>query len=665
MANKRFIKMLVPDTKIHLWIMTVFISILAYYNLFVGGIGILVLIYLIYHHWKTQHDRKEMWTRYIESLSSDIDSATKHAILNLPIPLAIVEFDGSIAWYNPKFAEMVDTKDILEKDIEDLIAGLKVGNILQDKKDMVTEVTIKDRHYKVLYNIVKITNDYESRYIIMLYWIDITHFQNLKVKYNEEKPDIALIQVDNYDDVIQGMEEANRPMVTAEIDRRISLWAARMNAVAKRYTKDKYIVLFEHKYLDKLESKRFAILDEIREIQVGNEIPITLSIGVGVNGKTPIQLEEFARAGVDLALGRGGDQAVVKKIDTLSFYGGKTKAVEKRNKVKARVIAHALRQLIDQSSKVIIMGHKIPDMDSFGAAIGVYKAVRNRGKEAYIVFDGINPAIENLYHRVQQNGEYRMIDSEDVLDQLDDNSLLVVLDTHRPGFTQCPEAIQKADKIVLIDHHRRGAEFIENTVLTYLEPYASSTCELVTEILQYMEDKLTLEKVEAEALLAGITVDTKNFSFKTGVRTFEAASLLRRAGADTTSVRQLFQNDLQTFVARAQVVKSAEDIGRNIAISICPKGTHNANLVAAQAADELLDIRGIMASFVLGVRDNEELFISGRSLGDINVQVILEKLGGGGHLTVAGTQLMNVSLEVAREMLIKAIDEYFEEGEVK
>lgn len=665
MGNKRFMKMLIPDTKIHLWIMTVFISILAYYNLMIGGIGIFVLLYLIYHHWKTQHDRKEMWTKYIESLSSDIDSATKHAILNLPIPLAIVEFDGSIAWYNPKFSEMIDVKDILERNIEDLIPGVKVSNILQDKKDMVTEVTIKDRHYKVLYNIVKIASDYDSRYIIMVYWIDITNFQNLKAKYNEEKPAIALIQVDNYDDVLQSTEEASRPLVIAEIDRRISLWAARMNAVVKKYQKDKYIVFFEHKYLERLESKRFAILDEIREIQGGNEIPITLSIGVGVNGKNPIQLEEFARAGVDLALGRGGDQAVVKKIDTLNFYGGKTKAVEKRNKVKARVIAHALRQLIDQSSKVIIMGHKFPDMDSFGAAIGVYRAVKNRGKDPYIVFDGVNPAIENLYHRIQQHGEYRMIDVEDVPASLDHNALLVVVDTHRPQFTQCPEAISRADKIVLIDHHRRGTEFIENTVLTYLEPYASSTCELVTEILQYMEDKISLEKVEAEALLAGIAVDTKNFSFKTGVRTFEAASLLRRAGADTTSVRQLFQDDLQTFVAKAQVVKNAEDIGRNIAISVCPKGTHNAALVAAQAADELLDIRGITASFVLGIRENGELFISGRSLGDINVQVILEKLGGGGHLTIAGTQLKDVTLEEAKEMLKRAIDEYFEEGDTK
>ncbi|MFZ5968273.1 MAG: DHH family phosphoesterase [Bacillota bacterium] len=664
MGNKRFMKIFIPDTKLHLWIMLVFVLVISYYNIIIGGLGLFMMFYLTYHNWKTQHDRKEMWRAYIENLSSDIDSATKHAILNMPIPLVIVEFDGSISWYNPKFSEIVDTKDILEKNIEDLINGLKLDNILQDKKDLVIEVTIKDRQYRVLYNIVKIAGDYDDeRFMVMLYWIDITSFQILKAKYNDERLNVALIQIDNYDDVLQNSEEAQKPLILAEIDRRITLWAARMNASIKKFTKEKYIVFFENQYLERLESRKFAILDEIREIQVSNEIPVTLSMGIGVNGKTPNQSEEYARAALDLALGRGGDQAVVKKINTLNFYGGKAKAVEKRNKVKARVIAHALRQLIDQSPKVIIMQHKYPDMDSLGAALGVYRAVKNRGKDSYIMWDGLNPSIENLFRRIKESGEYKFITCEDYMMKVDKEALLVVLDTHRPSFTQCPEALKRSEKIVLIDHHRRGAEFIENAVLTYLEPYASSTCELVTEILQYMEDKIHMEKLEAEALLAGITVDTKNFSFKTGVRTFEAASLLRRAGADTTNVRQLFQDDIQTFVAKAEVVKNAEDIGRSIALSVCPTNVTNASLVAAQAADELLDIRGITASFVLGWREGNEVFISGRSLGDINVQVILEKLGGGGHLTVAGAQVKDITIEEGKELLKKAIDEYFEEGE--
>lgn len=663
MGNKRFMKLLIPDTKIHLWITTLLVLIVAFYNFVIGGIGVVVLAYLIYYNWKAQHNRKEMWTKYIESLSSDIDSATKHAILNLPIPLVIIEFDGNISWYNSKFSEMMNTKDLLEKNIEDLISGFKLNNILQDKKDMVIEVTINDRQYKVLYNIVKTATGGQEKYIIILYWIDITSFHNLKVKYNDEKPIIAIVQVDNYDDVLKNTEEANRPLVIAEIDRTIGLWASRMNASIKKYQKDKYIIFFENQYLERLESKKFTILDEIREIAVGNQIPITLSIGVGVNGKNPAQIDEYARAALDLSLGRGGDQAVVKKINTLNFYGGKTKAVEKRNKVKARVIAHALRQLIDQSQEVVIMGHQYPDMDSFGAALGVYRAVINRGKDAFIVLNESNEAIKNLYDCVKEYETYHFITSEEFLARMHKDTLVVVVDTHRPNFTQCPLALERADKIVLIDHHRRGAEFIDHAVLTYLEPYASSTCELITEILQYIEDKINIEKIEAEALLAGITVDTKNFSFKTGVRTFEAASWLRRAGADTTNVRQLFQDDLETFVAIAEVVKNAQAIGHNIALSICAKDTPNISLVAAQAADELLNIRGITASFVLGMRQENEVIISGRSLGDINVQMILEKLGGGGHLTVAGAQLRDKTVEEAIGILEEAINEYFEEGD--
>ncbi len=662
MKNKKFVNLFVSDTKVHLWVIALCVGVILIYNKPFGATGIALLIYLIYRNWKIQHDQKELWSTYIERLSSDIDFTTRHAIFYLPIPLAVIEFDGKISWYNSKFSEMIEDNDILERNIEDLIPGFKVDYILGEEKERFIETTIKEKHYKILYNILEVKKR-SSRYIIMLYWIDITSYEILKAKYNDEKPVIALIQVDNYDDVLASTEEANRPLVIAEIDRRIKLWAARMNACMKKYQNDKYIVFFENQYLDRLETKKFAILDEFKEISVGNEIPITLSIGVGVNGKTPIQLEEYASAALDLALGRGGDQAIVKRIQKLGFYGGKNKAVEKRNKVKARVIAHALRQLIDQSHNVVIMGHKVPDMDSFGAALGVYRAAKNRGKNAAIILNSLNEEIKNIYNRVKDLGDYHFINNEEARSIIKSDTLLVVVDTHRPSFTQFPEALDIAEKIVLIDHHRRGAEFIDDAVLVYLEPYASSTCELVSEVLQYMEEKIHIEKAEAEALLAGIAVDTKNFSFKTGVRTFEAASWLRRAGADTTHVRQLFQDDMESFVARAEVVKNAQYIGKNIVLSICPRGTQNAALVAAQAADQLLDIRGITASFVLGMREEEEVFISARSLGDINVQLILEKLGGGGHLTVAGAQLKGVTMEKAVEQLKNAIHEYFEEGD--
>lgn len=660
MRKNILVKILTPDTKLHLWVISVLVIMIGYYNRMIGGLGLMLVAYLIYHNIKIQSNRKTLWTKYVEDLSADMDSVTRHAILNSPTPLTVVEFDGEIIWYNKNFSDIIDCDDLLEKNIENIIPSLKLDTMLTNK-EKYNKVDIGEKCYKPLYNIVKTDKEHDDRYIIMIYWIDVTEYNNLLQKYNAEKSSVIIIEVDNYDDVLKEVSEENKPLIIAEIDRRINLWCSEMEAVIQKYQKDKYIVFMQRHKIEAIETRKFNILDEIREIETGNNIPVTLSMGVGLKGETLAETKEYAKAALDLALGRGGDQAVVKREDIIEFYGGKTKAVEKRNKVKARVIAHALRQLIEEASDVIIMGHKFPDMDSLGAAVGVYRGAKNRDKNAYIVFNRTNAGIKILHQELEGSNNYNFVTNEEALNIVNKDTLLVVVDTHKPSFTQCPELLDKVDNIVLIDHHRRGAEFIDNTVLKYLEPYASSTCELVTEILLYMDDKIKIGKLDAESLLAGITVDTKYFTFKTGVRTFEAASYLRRAGADTTNVKQFFQDDLDTFVARAEVVKSAKDIGRQIALSICPKGITNQALVAAQAADKLLNIRGIIASFVLGYRDDDEIIISGRSLGDINVQVILEKIGGGGHLTVAGAQLSNLTIEEAIEKLEKAIDEYFEE----
>lgn len=668
MANKKIFKFLTFDNKIYLWIIGILIFIIGFYEIKIAAVGVVVLAYLIYYHWKNIHLRKVEWTKYIEGLTEEFDSATKHAILNLPIPFMMVEIDGTISWYNPKFSEIIEKKDILEKNIEDIIPSFNMKEIVNNEEDKNIEVTFKDRHYKVLYNIVK-TNKKNTNndYLIMLYWLDNTNFTILKEKYNSEKMNVCLVQVDNFDEVMKDTDETNRPIVTAEIDKKLNTFTSRVKGLIRKYESDKYIIVFENKHLETLESKKFDILDDVREIEQGNKIPATLSIGVGVNGKNPAELYEFAKGAIDIALGRGGDQAVVKKIDKLSFYGGKSKAVEKRTKVKARVISHALRQLIDQSERVFIMGHKVGDMDSFGASIGVLSAVRSKGKEGYIVLGDINPSIKNLYEKIktdhQEYLEY-IISPEEAVELASKDSLCVVVDIHRPKYTEAPELLDIVDKVVLIDHHRRGAEFIEDPVLVYLEPYASSACELITEILYYyMNEKMDIEKFEAEALLAGITVDTKSFTFKTGVRTFEAASFLRRAGADTTSVRQLFQDDLETFITKAEVVEKAHIVGDGkIAISTMERKTKDSILIAAQAADDLLNINGIAASFVL-VPVDERIHISGRSLGDLSVQLILEKLGGGGHLTVAGAQLEDATIEKAKNMLEEAIEEYLEEGD--
>lgn len=663
--RSKFFRMLIPDTRIYLIIIFIFILVVSFYNITIGIMGIFLLTYLIYYNWKINNIKREEWTRYIEGLSSDIDSATKYAVLNLPIPLTIVEFDGTITWYNPKFLEIIERSDLLGKNIQDIVDDFDLENILQNENELSEMIEINNRSFKILYNVVKLPREHASNYIIMFYWMEVTECEKLNKKYEDERMVVGVIQLDNYDDVIQDVEEAKRPLVAAEIEHKINLWAGKINGLIRRYAKDKFIVIFSHKHLETLEAKKFDILDDIREINQDSSMPITLSVGIGVYGETPFQTWEFANGAKDLALGRGGDQAVLKKGDKISFYGGKAKAVEKRTKVKARVISHALRQLIDESVNVIVMGHKMADLDSLGAALGIYRAAKNRDKEAFIVLNETNPAVEMLVERIYKKEEYKnvIIDCNEARFKIENKSLLVVVDTYRPSFTECPELLKLTDKIVVIDHHRRGTEFIENTVLTYHEIYASSTCELVTEILSYMDDKINIPQMEAEALLAGISIDTKNFTFKTGVRTFEAASLLRRAGADMTSVKLLFEDDFNTIIARAEIIKNAEIICGTIAISMFRDISKYSQLIAAQAADELLNAKGITASFVLVRKSETTVFISGRSMGDVNVQVILEELGGGGHMSVAGAQIEDTTLEEVREKLEEIIKQHFEEGE--
>ncbi|NLJ40015.1 MAG: hypothetical protein GX352_00130 [Clostridiales bacterium] len=483
----------------------------------------------------------------------------------------------------------------------------------------------------------------------------------------DEKPVLAHVYVDNYDEVMANIEEPDRPMVAAEIEGRLGKWAQALGAGWQKYDRDKFIMIMDSKILDKLESGKFGILDNIREIKIGDRPHPTLSIGVGAEADSPSQGADYARVALDMALGRGGDQAVVKKGSKLYFYGGKTKAVEKRTKVKSRVLAGVLRELMEQSNRVYIMSHEMPDLDSIGSALGVYRCARYVGKEAKIVLRGSNHSIQYLLDQLEKREEYKdlFLSPNDALAGLDKDSLLVIVDTHRPVFVEAPELLDKAERVVVIDHHRKSADSIKDTILTYLEPSASSASELITEIVQYFDDRLKLTPVEADVLLAGITMDTKSFTFKTGVRTFEAASYLRRVGADPTSARQLFKDDMESFIARSDTVKKAEILFPGIAVSQCPAGIKNPSLIAAQAADSLLTIRGINASFVLAGADGG-VIVSGRSLGNINVQVILEKLGGGGHLTIAGAQLEKITIKEAMNRVFNAVGEYLrEEGENK
>lgn len=668
MSNYRMTNPIKEPINLYLIVIAVLTLVLAINNPALAVLGILLLLSLLLYHWLSMRNKVVKWRKYIEAISTNIDSAAKYAVFNLPVPLVVIEFDGKINWYNSKFSEVISEKNVIGKNIISLVPSLVLDQF--QSQEQQENIRIGERTFDVCANLVNLENDtLESdevhNAIIMLYWFESTHYTTLKSKVDEERPVLALLNVDNFEDVMNETKEEKIPFVTSEIEKRINLWATRMNAMIKRYQKDKYMVIFEHKYLDNLEAKRFSILDDVREIDVGNRIPVTLSVGIGVNGNTPSQLEEDAYACLELALGRGGDQVVIRKRNTFEFYGGKTKAVEKRNRVKARVIAHGFRALIDESTKVVVMGHRSPDMDSFGAAIGIFRGVINRGKEAYIVINEINDGIINVYETFKDKDIYKFIDSSEAIEIVDENTLVVVVDTHKPSLTECPEILDLTVRIVLVDHHRRSTEFIDKAVLKYMEPYASSTSELVTEILQYMENKPRIEKEEADALLAGITVDTKNFSLKTGVRTFDAAAYLRRQGADTIRVRQLFQDDLETFIEKAAIVGTAIRYKETIAISTSSVQSNSIQLIAAQAADDLLDIRGINASFVIAQKPDGTVFISGRSLGDVNVQIILETLGGGGHLEVAGAQFKDTDIEAIKEKLIESINLYFEEGVTK
>ncbi len=510
-------------------------------------------------------------------------------------------------------------------------------------------------------------NDYPQNVAVNAEVIQKT--ENIIVKKEEikETPLVGLIFIDNFEEAMESMEEVRWPLLVALIDRKLNSLAQQLDGIVRKFEKDKYMCVFSNEHLKVLQEKKFEILDQIREINIGNELPVTLSIGIGVNGKTLAQSMEYARAAINLALGRGGDQAVLKDMDKYSFYGGKTKEVEKSTRVKARIKAYAFRELVEAADEIIVMGHKIPDVDCLGAAVGVYRAAELLGKKSYIVLNEVNTSIKSLYDRLIQSGEYKeeiFLDRTKAMSCIGDKTLLVLVDVHRPNYTECPELLDVCKKIVVFDHHRKSAEFIEHAVLTYLETYASSTCELVVEILQYIVDKVKLKPIEADALLAGITVDTKNFAYKVGARTFEAAAFLRRNGADTTRVRMLFQNDMESYKARATTVRDAEVYKETMAISVCPGDTQNPVLTTAQAADELLNISGITASFVMCSAD-DKILISARSVGDMNVQLIMEKLGGGGHLTVAGAQLTDASIYTAREQLKDAIQEYLQEGEKK
>ena len=471
---------------------------------------------------------------------------------------------------------------------------------------------------------------------------------------------VGLVQVDNYEEVLKTVLAAERPLLTAAIERVLADWMAKKKGFFQQYSQDRYLVLLEESQLLASQEEKFPILDRVKDIKMGNKLPVTLSCGFGRDGSSPQELGSLARAALDLALGRGGDQVVVRDPEGFHFFGGKTKALEKRTKVKARVIAHALRELMEQADQVLIMGHQFADMDSIGSSTGIALAARSLGKKAYIVLEESNPAVAKMVQYLGEEGGYRgiFLSPGEAQATITAGTLLVVLDTHKPSLVSAPGLLAATDRVVVIDHHRRGEEFITDPTLVYLETYASSASELVTELLQYLGDNIEITPQEATALLAGITVDTKNFTHQAGVRTFEAAAFLRRSGADQETIQRVLQDDWETFISRAEIIRQAEVFYDKIALAQVPQGVERGQLLAAQTADALLTMEDFAASFVL-CPTPEGVVISARSRGDINVQVLMERLGGGGHMTIAGAQLKGTTLSEARNKVLALIEEYF------
>lgn len=603
-----------------------------------------------------QHLYKEKSIK-VEKIAIEKDNNNLN--LKLPsqfsLPYAVIDTQKKLLFYNTMFEQIFGEKA--------LKTNQKVFRKLfphYDVKEQKQTISFKERTFDIYTSFCETKNNTVDT--VLLCFVETTQYQNLEATLQEQKTVVSLLFLDNYEEVIETLDESRLPILTALIDRKLNNFASSVEGIVKKFEKDRYIFVFSQKQLEILKEKKFELLNQIREITVGEHIPVTISMGIGVDDKNLEAAMKSAKAAVALALGRGGDQVLIKEGEKYLFYGGKSGEISHNARIRARVKADALWEMIGETNDVFVMGHKKADLDSIGACMGIYTIAQTMEKQCYIVLDQVSPGIKRLYERLEETEEYKtvFITQQQALEKVNEQSLVVVVDTHRPIMTICPQLLDISKKIVVFDHHRKSTDFIDNAVLIYHEPYASSTCELITEMIQYFGEKIKLKPLQADALLAGITVDTKNFCAKTGAITFEAAAFLRRHGADSTRVRLLFQNDMASYQAKASAVKDAKMIYKDIAFSVCPSDVENSVLTAAMAADDLLNIVGVKASFVCCFLE-EVVYISARSFGEINVQMIMEKLGGGGHMTISGAQLSHCTIEQAEQKLKEAIESYLKE----
>ena len=618
-----------------------------------------VLLYVM-HSRRAARRQKEV-ARYLEKLEGNVDQATRSGIVDCPLPVVVFRPDtDEVIWSNKKFLRIVGERDrVFDLKLSATVPGFDGRWLMEGKNVCPDEVQLGERRYQVYGHMSRMGGG--GGLMATTYWVDVTEASNTRELYEASRPVVAVLLLDNYEDAVKILDESARSLVLSEVSRRFAEWSRDVHGIFTRLERDRYLFIFEEQYLDGFKAEKFALLDEIRSIETPHHIPMTLSMGIGVDGENFAELYQYANLSVEMALSRGGDQAVLKNRFTFEFYGGRAKETEKRTKVKSRVMASALSELVADASCLFVMGHAAPDMDAVGAAVGVCAIARKKGVPAYLIREnGVATPADDLYRRVERMDGYaeKFLGTQDALLRADSRSLLVVVDTNRPEQAQSRELLASCNKVAVIDHHRRAATYIEGAAFNFHEPYASSASELVTELISYIMDPADLLRGEAEALMAGLMLDTKNFTMRTGARTFEAAAFLRQAGGDTGEVKKLFQNNLSDTIAKYDIIQNARMYRQDIAIA--PVAHTVGRVTAAQAADELLNIAGINTSFVL-YPENERVVLSARSMNDTNVQVIVEALGGGGNGSAAGAQLPGKTVDEVYQMLISAIDRYFED----
>ena len=668
-SNRRIFDSLVSRTKIYLVLIFILLIIICILKPIMIIPSILLFIAIMAYTYFANNKRKSEISQHLQDLTLNVNAAAKNSLIHSPFPLIILETDGNIIWRSTRYVSEFANED-MSLYINELLD--RINNKIEQQKDekdknIKENIKIGNNDYKVLGEFIKsgtINKKKQSdKYMMILYFIDETEEVKLKKEYENSKNCIGILMIDNYEETMLQIDAEERPQLMAEIEKAIYEWANRVDGIMIKSDRDRFVYVFDYKYLEKIKEDKFSILDTIKDISI-NKVQVTLSIAISNDGLTNKEKYKTAQAAMDVILGRGGDQATIRENDKYIFFGGRTTEFEKRTKVKARIVAHALEELIKETDQVMIMGHNNPDIDAIGSALGISRLAKSLDKNVHIVASTEGLALKELLQSLSEDQEYEglIINKEIAENEITPETLLVVVDTNKISHVEAPELLDKTSRIAIIDHHRRSTDFIKDSILTFHEVYASSAAELVTEVLQYTEEQLKLTTLEAEALYAGIMMDTKNFTFKTGVRTFEAAAYLRRYGVDIIKVKKWFQSDLETYKKITNIIDKTEIIRDTIGISTYESEDKDAGVVCAKAADELLTIGNITTSFVLG-NVGDMISISGRSIGEINVQLILEKMGGGGHSTVAGVQIQGKTIKEVKQELIKKIDEYFEETE--